>query len=201
VLALDARIRLSSSLPAGVAHFAVRPYPGELERTLLWRGESLVMRPIRPEDEALHREFLETADPEDLRMRFFEVPHALSHDELARMTQIDYEREMAFVVIDPRAPGGPRTLGVARLVRDPDNVDAEFAVMVRSNRKGQGLGRLLMQALLDYAASRGTQRLVGYVLRENRPMLALMRTLGFECSADAHQPSEMVVVSRDVRPD
>jgi acetyltransferase len=198
VLALDARIRLSPARPAGVASFAVRPYPRELERTLLWQGGTVVLRPIRPEDEAQHREFLETADPEDLRMRFFEAPHVLSHEELAKMTQIDYDREMALIVVDPHAPDGQRTLGVARLVRDPDNVEAEFAVMVRSNRKHRGLGRLLMQALIDYAASRGTQRLVGYVLRENRAMLALTKTLGFESQADENQPSEIVRVSREV---
>jgi acetyltransferase len=198
VLALDARIRLSPARPAGVASFAVRPYPRELERTLLWQGGTVVLRPIRPEDEAQHREFLETADPEDLRMRFFEAPHVLSHEELAKMTQIDYDREMALIVVDPHAPDGQRTLGVARLVRDPDNVEAEFAVMVRSNRKHRGLGRLLMQALIDYATSRGTQRLVGYVLRENRAMLALTKTLGFESQADENQPSEIVRVSREV---
>lgn len=198
VLALDARARLSAERPAGLARFAVRPYPAELERPLAWQGRHVLMRPIRPEDEALHREFLEAAAPDDLRMRFFEAPHTLTHDELARMTQIDYEREMAFVVVDSTAPGGPRTLGVARLVRDPDNVEAEFAVMVRSELKGQGLGRLLMQALLDYAAARGTQRIVGYVLRENRAMLALARSLGFQSRADRDQPSEILFVSRDV---
>ncbi|RZJ08067.1 MAG: GNAT family N-acetyltransferase [Rubrivivax sp.] len=199
VIALDARVRLSSALPSGVDKFAVRPYPSELERTLLWQGTQLLLRPIRPEDEAQHREFLETADPEDLRMRFFESPHALSHDELARMTQIDYEREMAFVLLDPNAPDGRRTLGVARLVRDPDNVEAEFAVMVRSRRKHQGLGRLLMQALIDYAQSRGTQRLVGDVLKENRAMLGLMRTMGFQIEADVHQPSNVLRVSKTLQ--
>ncbi|MBV8036881.1 bifunctional acetate--CoA ligase family protein/GNAT family N-acetyltransferase [Roseateles sp.] len=199
VLALDARVRLSATLPSGIGRFAIRPYPVELERTLHWQGNLVFMRPIRPEDEAQHREFLESADPEDIRMRFFEVARPLSHDDLARMTQIDYEREMAFIVIDPHAAGGPRTLGVARLVRDPDNVEAEFAVMVRSERKGQGLGRLLMQALLDYAAARGTQRMFGYVLRENRAMLTLARSLGFESHADSDQPAEMLVVSREVK--
>jgi acetyltransferase len=202
VLALDARVRLSGARPAGVANFAVRPYPAELERSFMWQGEMVVMRPIRPEDEAQHREFLESADPTDLRMRFFEAPRTLTHDELARMTQIDYDREMAFVVVDPRGADGRHTLGVARLVRDPDNIEAEFAVMVRSSRKRQGLGRLLMQALIDYGRQRGTQRLVGYVLRENHAMLALMDSLGFERRADTHQPSEMLVVTRDLtRPD
>ena len=200
VLALDARIRLSAQRPAGVRNFAVCPYPAQLERRLSWRGETIVLRPIRPEDEAQHREFLEAAQPEDLRMRFFEAPHRLSHDELARMTQIDYEREMAFIALDPQELDGSRTLGVARLVRDPDNVEAEFAVMVRSDCKRQGLGRLLMQALIDYAASRGTQRLVGYVLRENRAMLGLMKELGFESQADSQSPSDVLQFSREVKP-
>jgi len=196
VLALDARIRLSADRPAGEARFAVRPYPAALERRLGWQGRTLLLRPIRPEDEDQHRAFIEAVAPEDLRLRFFEAPHRLSHDELARMTQIDYEREMALIAVDTEAPGGPQTLGVARLVRDPDNIEAEFAVMVRSDLQGQGLGRLLMQALLDYAAQRGTRRVVGYVLRENRAMLGLARALGFECRPDRHQASELVEVIR-----
>lgn len=200
VLALDARVRLSSLAPSGMKRFAVRPYPAELVRRLHWQGRMLLMRPIRPEDEAQHREFLEAADPEDLRMRFFQAMHPLSHDDLARMTQIDYEREMAFIVVDEHAQDGPCTLGVARLVRDPDNVDAEFAVMVRSDLKRRGLGRLLMQALLDHALANGTQRLVGHVLRENRAMLGLLKTLGFASEPDADEPGAMVVASRAVRP-
>lgn len=116
----------------------------------------------------------------------------------ARLTQIDYEREMALVIVDEYETGAPSTLGVARLVRDPDNIDAEFAVMVRSDLKGQGLGRLLMQSLLDYAALRGTQRIVGHVLRENRAMLGLLKSLGFDGRADRNEPSEMLFVSRQV---
>jgi len=196
VVALDARVRLSATSPSGMARFAVRPYPAELVRTLHWQGNALVMRPIRPEDEALHREFLEDCTAEDLRMRFFQAPHALTHDDLARMTQIDYEREMALVIVDEQAPGCPRTLAVARLVREPDNVEAEFALLVRSDLKGQGLGRLLMQALMDYAAARGTQRLVGHVLRENRAMLNLLKSMGFDLQADSMQSPEVFVATR-----
>lgn len=200
VLALDARLRLSAARPAGVARFAVRPYPAELARPLLWRGAALALRPIRPEDEGLHREFLESCAAEDLRMRFFQAPHALTHDELARMTQIDYDREMALIAVDEQAPGGPRTLGAARLVRDPDNAVAEFGLLVRSDLKHQGLGRLLLQALLDYAATRGTQRIVGYVLRENRAMLALLRQLDFDLCPGTDEPSDIMLASRAVGP-
>jgi acetyltransferase len=198
VVALDARVRLSPTLPCGVAHFAIRPYPEELARTLCWQGCALRIRPIRPEDEAMHCDFLEASDPEDLRMRFFAVPHTLSHDDLARMTQIDYEREMAFVVVDEHGADGPCTLGVARLVRDPDNIDAEFAVMVRSDLKKKGLGRILMQSLLEYAAARGTRRLVGHVLHDNRAMLSLLKSLGFEKQADAEESAGVVVMAREM---
>ncbi|HEY9027379.1 MAG TPA: bifunctional acetate--CoA ligase family protein/GNAT family N-acetyltransferase, partial [Burkholderiaceae bacterium] len=198
VIALDARVRLSASAPAGVARFAVRPYPAELARTLLWNGRLLRLRPIRPEDEGQHRAFLEASTPEDLRMRFFLTAQRMSHEKIARLTQIDYEREMAFVLVDEHGPNGMQTLAVAQLVRDPDNIEAEFAVMVRSDLKHQGLGRLLMQALLDYAAAQGTQRIVGYVLRENLAMLALLKPMGFEVMPDAEAPSETVRVSRAV---
>ena len=191
VVALDGRVRLSAAAPSGVAHFAVRPYPQELERQVAWRGRTLRLRPIRPEDEAAHREFLEATSNEDLRMRFFQAPHRLSHEELARFTQIDYAREMAFIALDEDS----HTLGVARIVRDPDNVDAEFAVLVRSDLKGQGLGRLLMQLLIDYARSQGTAHIVGHVLRVNLAMLGLVKQLGFEARPDSHEPNEIMRVS------
>lgn len=194
VLALDGRVRLSKALPAGVARFAIRPYPAELERRVMWQGQALLLRPIRPEDESRHREFLEAVAPEDLRMRFFQAPHRLSHDELARLTQIDYEREMAFIAVDATQ----HTLGVGRLVRNPDNVEAEFALLVRSDLQRRGLGRLLMQTLLDHAAAQGTRRVVGDVLRENHGMLGLMRSMGFETRPDATDPAHVMRVSRAV---
>ena len=186
-LALDGRIRLSPAKPAGVAHFAIRPYPDEWESRVAWQGQTLLLRPIRPEDEAAHQAFLDAVTADDLWLRFFQAPHRLSHDELARLTQIDYEREMAFIAVD----AAQQTLGVARLVRDPDNTEAEFAVLVRSDLQGRGLGRLLMQRLLDCATARGTQRIVGDVLRENHGMLSLAKALGFEMSADAHDPARV----------
>jgi acetyltransferase len=186
----------ASVKPAGVAHFAIRPYPDEWESRVAWQGQTLLLRPIRPEDEAAHQAFLDAVTADDLWLRFFQAPHRLSHDELARLTQIDYEREMAFIAVD----AAQQTLGVARLVRDPDNTEAEFAVLVRSDLQGRGLGRLLMQRLLDYATARGTQRIVGDVLRENHGMLSLAKALGFEMSADAHDPVHVVRVTRAVRP-
>jgi len=180
VIALDARVRVSREARAGAAHFAITPYPAELARTVIWQGESVVIRPIRPEDEPQHRAFIEQLRPDDLRLRFFSVRREVPRSELARLAQIDYAREMAFIAVRTQADGSPQTLGVARAVTDPDNVEAEFAVIVRSDLKSRGLGHQLMSTLIDFVRQRGTQRLVGLVLRENLPMRKLALALGFE---------------------
>ena len=185
-LALDARIRVTSRLVAGAERFAILPYPSQWVRTLTWNGRTITVRPIRPEDEAQHRRFLEQLEAEDIRMRIFQTRRELPRSELARLTQIDYDREMAFIAEGTDAKGMPETLGVARTVSDPDKVEAEFAIIVRSDLKGGGLGKLLFDQLIEHARNRGIGRLVGFVLRENTRMLKLSRALGFE--ADPAEP-------------
>ena len=185
-LALDARVRLSRTPVAGAERFAILPYPAQWVRTQAWNGRRIVVRPIRPEDEAQHRRFLESLDAEDIRMRVFSTRNDLPRSELARLTQIDYDREMAFIAEEVDAQGGAQTLGVARTVSDPDNVEAEFAIIVRSDLKGQGLGTLLFERLIEHARHRGIARLVGFVLRENTRMLQLSAAMGFK--ADPAEP-------------
>jgi acetyltransferase len=194
VLALDARVRVSVNANGGAARFAIRPYPSELVQRLDWQGRTLTLRPIRPDDETQHRAFLERLDPQDIRMRVFYSRRSIERSELARLTQIDYEREMAFIATAPAADGGEETLGVVRALCDPNNQDAEFGVIVRSDLKGQGLGRCLMHKMIGYLRQRRTQRLVGQVLRENTPMLALMQQLGFVVES-APEDAGMLVVS------
>lgn len=179
-LALDARVRLSPMPVAGAARFAILPYPAQWVSECTWNGRTLVVRPIRPEDELQHRRFLESLSPEDVRLRIFYSRHDLPRSELARLTQIDYDREMAFVAEAPDEAGNLQTLGVARAMSDPDGMEAEFAIIVRSELKGQGLGTLLFKRLIEHARHRGTQRLVGLVLRENTRMLRLARALGLK---------------------
>jgi acetyltransferase len=183
VIALDARLRLSRLTPAGAACFAITPYPAELVQTVRWQGETIVVRPIRPEDEPQHRAFIERLQPQDLRLRFFGARRELPRSELARLTQIDYAREMAFIAIRTLPDGTAQTLGVVRAVIDPDNIDAEFAIIVRSDLKGQGLGHLLLGWMIEFLASRGTQRLVGDVLHENESMRQLATSKGFVLDA------------------
>ncbi len=179
VIALDARMRVSARCPAGARSFAIRPYPAELSESLRWDDRLLTLRPVRPEDEAQHRAFLEALDPEDVRLRVFYSRRSIEHSELARLLQIDYEREMAFIAVAADPDGQEQTLGVARAVADPDNEAAEFGIIVRSDLKGQGLGRLLMDKLIRYLRARGTRRLVGEVIVENSRMRALAHELGF----------------------
>jgi acetyltransferase len=192
VIALDARVRIDPSRPAGTAHFAILPYPAELARTLQWRGETLTLRPIRPEDEAQHRGFLERLEPEDIRMRVFYSRRELPRSELARLTQIDYAREMALIAERTAPDGALETIGTVRAVSDPDGVEAEFAIIIRSDLKRQGLGRVLLNAIVDYARAKGLARLVGVVLRENAGMLELAKHVGFD--VDPSRPPESGVV-------
>ncbi len=178
-VALHARVQLSVQAPAGALNFAIRPYPSNLVETLDWRGRRLTLRPIRPEDEAQHMAFLSQLDPNDIRMRVFYSRRSIERSELARLTQIDYAREMAFVAVDAGPDGQERTLGVVRAIADPDNVSAEFGIVIRSDMKGEGLGGLLMRRIIDYQRSHGTQKLVATVLAENTRMLELAHRLGF----------------------
>ncbi|HRD85973.1 MAG TPA: GNAT family N-acetyltransferase, partial [Rubrivivax sp.] len=192
VVALDARVRVSASAPGGAGHFAIRPYPAELVETVQWQEREIVLRPIRPEDEAQHLAFLQRLDPVDIRMRIFYSRRTIERSELARLTQIDYEREMAFIATgsDP-VSGAQETLGVARALADPDNEQAEFGIIVRSDLKGGGLGERLMRKLIGTLRRRGTRRLVAIVLRDNERMLELGRDLGFSITVNPEDTSTM----------
>ncbi|WP_244828997.1 bifunctional acetate--CoA ligase family protein/GNAT family N-acetyltransferase [Caballeronia sp. TF1N1] len=168
------------TLGAHRKQLAIVPYPRCMDETLDWRGMRITVRPIRPEDEDAHRAFVSANTAEDLRLRFFGAVRSFDHSQLARMTQIDYDREMALIVTRSIAEGATETLGVARAISDPDNETAEFAVAARSDMKGKGLGSLLLTRIIDYARARGTRWLVGEALRENTGMIALARKAGFE---------------------
>jgi acetyltransferase len=180
VIALDARLRVAPAAIRGADRLAIRPYPQELEERIGFHGRELVLRPIRPEDEPQHARFLDRTDAEDLRLRFFHTVRRLSHTALARFTQIDYDREMAFIAVARGEGGDEETLGVARAIADPDRTCAEFAILVRSDLKGKGLGALLMRKLIRYCREREIGELVGDVFATNARMLALARDLGFE---------------------
>jgi acetyltransferase len=178
VIALDARIGVAATDRPGAARLAIRPYPRELEEELvLDSGERVLLRPIRPEDEPAHHELFRRLSPQDVYFRFFRAMNDIEHRQLARYTQIDYDREMAFIATTGGA--SPETLGVVRAVADADNHTAEFAILIRSDRQGIGLGHRLMDKMIRYSRARGLRRLVGETLRENRGMIQLARSFDF----------------------
>ena len=176
--AADAWIALRAA-GAPLAVLALPPYPTELVgHYASHHGDTYIVRPIRPEDAQAHSAFFGRLSPEDVRYRFFTALRELSPEQTARMTQVDYEREMAFVATRPGADGVEETIGVARLVRDaPEH--GEFAVVVQPDVKGKGLARHLMHRLIDWGRSQGMHEIVGQVLADNKPMLGFVRSLGF----------------------
>ena len=188
VIALDARVKLAPITGADRDRIAIRPYPEELvERLIIPDFGEVLLRPVRPEDAPLFVEFFSRLAPEDVRMRFLSPLNSLPKTMLARLTQIDYDREMAFVLFD----AANAIAGVARIAADPDNARAEFAVTVRSDLKGHGAGRFLMQRIGAYAKDRGIGELFGDILAENTNMLALCRELGCSISSAPHDQSLM----------
>lgn len=176
VIALDARIRLQPGQAAD--RLAIRPYPQELEEQVEWQGQPITLRPIRPEDAPQHMDLFRALDPEDIRSRFFTTMRELPPSQLARLTQIDYDRAMAFIATRLNTEGRPETLGVVRAVADPDNIGAEFAIAVRSRLKGQGLGPILFAKLIAYFRSRGTEELTGETFSQNKGMQRLVKRVG-----------------------
>jgi acetyltransferase len=184
VIALDARVLLK---PQHLRHphdrLAIHPYPQALEEIVQWRGSELTLRPIRPEDGEAHLRFFSALDPIDVRFRMFIHMRELQPSQLARLTQIDYDREMAFVAVRPSEDGSDETLGVVRAVADPDNINAEFAIIIRSDLKGLGLGQMLMKKLIAYFRQRGTQVIVGEALSDNHALIELIKNMGFQIAS------------------
>jgi acetyltransferase len=192
VIALDARVKIADAARDPRVPMSIRPYPSQWEiDTMLDSIGDLQIRPIRPEDESLYQEFFARVTMEDRRLRFFGAGNAFTHQVLARFTQIDYAREMAFVAV---AKATSKLLGVARLIADPAYVQGEYAILVRSDIKGRGLGWRLMQHLIDYAKAEGLKQIRGSVLAENRTMLRMCTELGFTVEGDPGDAGLMNVI-------
>ena len=179
VLALDARVKLR--LHGEYRPPAIRPYPRALEEPVKVAGTQLLLRPIRPEDGERLKDFYARASQADMRLRFFMSRREVPHSELARYSQIDYDREMTFIALAPADEHGRQAMvGEVRAACDPDNERAEFAILVASAWQGKGLGHLLMGKMIGYLRGRGTGEIVGQCLVQNTGMQALARNAGFE---------------------
>lgn len=176
---LDVTLELAPFSGDGDRRLAVRPYPHQFEEQVtLKNGLSCLFRPILPEDEPAMQRFIGQVTKEDLYYRYFSEINEFTHEDFANMTQIDYDREMAFVAVRP-AHGSDEIMGVTRAISDADNNDAEFAVLVRSDLKGLGLGKRLLNKLISYTRAHGIQQLNGITMPGNQGMVALARKLGF----------------------
>jgi acetyltransferase len=196
VIVVDARVAVASvdkahRAPSGHPRFAIRPYPKEWERHgTLKDGTAILTRPVRPDDEHLYPPFLAKVSQQDLRLRFFAPVKEFGHAFIARFTQLDYARAMAFVAIEESTGN---MLGVVRLHADANYDTAEYAVLVRSDLQGKGLGWQLMQLIIEYARSEGLREIEGQVLNENSAMLRMCAECGFSIAPDPLDPDTRIV--------
>ncbi|MGB3272246.1 MAG: bifunctional acetate--CoA ligase family protein/GNAT family N-acetyltransferase [Xanthobacteraceae bacterium] len=195
VIALDARVAVAKVTArrrgSGHPRLAIRPYPKEWERHVQLRdGTTIQLRPIRPEDEPLYPPFLQQISPADLRLRFFAPVKNFDHGFIARFTQIDYARAMAFLALDQTSG---EMLGVGRIHIMTHSDTAEYAVLVRTDMKGRGIGWVLMQALIEYAGKEGIRALRGEVFADNLTMLRMCEELGFDITDDPGAPDTRIV--------
>lgn len=163
-------------------------YPAELEEHWDAAGEHLSIRAIRADDAARLNAFFHRLTPEDIRLRFFAAVRELTEAQLARFTRLDYDRDMAFIAV---RDGTDEAVGVARLAHERAAGAPEFAVVVRQDVKGKGLGTHLMRRLLDWARAHGVREVRGEILAENANMLVFTRNLGF---ALRHLPADPAIV-------
>ncbi len=180
VVALDARIEIA---PEAVERqgpnpeLIIRPYPASWANDVSLGDNIYHLRPIRPADATLYPDFLSKITTKDMRLRFFGSRKAFTDKLLIRLTQLDYDREMAFVAVDKR---DGTLCGVARLSSDPDHETAEYGLLVRSDLQGHGLGWIMLNRLIAYARADGLKKIEGVVLHENAKMLQMCREAGFQ---------------------
>jgi acetyltransferase len=193
--ALDARVIVDFSKPRRdfrYSHLAIHPYPMDLERVeRLKDGTAVLLRPIRPEDAPMHAAFIAGLSDESRYLRFFAPIREATPEMIARLTQIDYDRDMALVAVSDEGSGRERIIGAVRYARDPDPRTAEFAVVVADRWQGKGLASSMMERLMQHARSVGIEDLSGSVIARNSSMLELMHHLGFRTEA---MPDDGMVV-------
>jgi acetyltransferase len=197
-VAVEVRIRAAFTKRKGNERLAIQPYPAHLERSIDLSGRRLLVRPIRPEDARLYSQFLARTEDPDIRFRFFTLQRSLPARDLARYTQIDYDRDMAFVALTSTDEGSDEIVGEVRALKYPDGATAEFSVLVRTDMKRLGLGRTLLQVMIDYCKASGIAELVGQILKENQPMIALARRCGM--TVELPPGAAIAVAHLDLRP-
>jgi acetyltransferase len=204
VVAVDARIELTPHMPLlePYAHLAIHPYPAQCAQDILLSdGRRIHVRPIRPEDADIEQRFVRGLSEQTRYLRFMRMLNELTPDMLVRFTQIDYDREMAFIALyQPPAGQGDAAeieVGVTRYSLEPDGESAEFALVVADDWHSNGVGSQLLEILIEYARQRGVRVLFGEVLLQNTPMRQLAQRMGFTEQVLASD-QDMVRISRNL---
>lgn len=180
--AQDVRVAIAPVPPGGHA-LAIRPYPGELEEEVpLKDGSRVLVRPVRPEDDAAYLEMLRRLSPADRQSRFCSTG-PVSREQAMRLTHIDYDREMTLV-----AMRGPEMVGAVEVISTPGGREAEYSIVVRTDQQGSGLGRALMEKMIRYCRQRRLASVFGLVLKTNAAMLTLDARLGFQAEEEEEDP-------------
>ncbi|HMB92027.1 MAG TPA: GNAT family N-acetyltransferase, partial [Rhodothermales bacterium] len=185
LLVLDARVVLYDPdvEPGDLQKLAIRPYPRRYVGTHTLRdGTSVTIRPIRPEDEPLVVDFHKTLSERSVYLRYagqIDYSKRVAHSRLARLSFIDYDREMALVAEQQDPETGPKIIGIGRLTTLPGTKDAEFALLVPDEIQGQGLGTELLRRLVQVGQDFGLDRIMADILTQNGPMQRVARKLGF----------------------
>ncbi|MFG6458154.1 GNAT family N-acetyltransferase [Roseateles sp. BYS96W] len=207
-VAVDARIVLQPAPQTGgpraldYPHLAILPYPARFEQVWpLAGGGEVTVRPVRPDDAQMLQDLVRGLKPESRYFRFASAIKELPPTLLARLTLIDYDREMALVAVyterTARDDGGfderERIVGVSRIITNPDQTSCEFSLLVADDFGGKGLGSRLMEGITDAAREKGLSDIEGLVLTNNTDMLKLMRGLGFTVKPYPEEPDFRLV--------
>jgi acetyltransferase len=199
VVALDARIEIDANAVEQKGPneaLAIRPYPAEWEKEISGGNKRYRIRPVKPADIDLYPDFLAKVSPDDIRLRLLAPRREFPDEMLKRLTQLDYERDMAFVALDAETGA---LAGVGRLCCDPDRIWAEYALLIRTDLQGHGLGWQLLRQIVAYAKAEAIEYIEGVVLAGNQAMLRMCREFGFSVTYQPDQP-EFVQVKLKLAP-
>lgn len=194
-------VRLGVGYPSA-GHLAILPYPTQLEERITLRdGRSVLLRPLRPDDIWLYQAMLARIAPDDIYLRFCTrfggEANTMPTELLAKLIHLDYDREMTFIALTAGEDGQPEALGVVDAIGGWDPAEAEFSIIVRSDLKGAGLGKVLMNKIIGYTRAQGRERLMGVILRNNKRMRGLATHMGFKIDTDPDD--DMVTARLDLR--
>jgi acetyltransferase len=199
VIALDGRVIVDPSVDDEAlpfSHLAIRPYPEQyVKKVVDEKGNTVTLRPIKPEDEPMWHELLASCSPESIKFRFRYLFKATTHEMASRFCFLDYDREIA-IVAEIEEEDRRRLIGVGRLVADADHRNAEYAILIGDAWQGVGLGAMLTDYCLEVCSRWGIARVVAETAPDNHRMIELFDHRQFEI--DRTSSADTVRVSKTI---